>query len=660
MNYFITKCKRNIHLIKRALPGIMAGAAILFLVWPLAAQQRSPSQVEQIYGTLLQQRDSVAYVDVLSEIGMLYHMINRDSCLLYALKIQDISERIHYEKGMANSLNLLGICHALKGNFKLAVEYGFQALQKYRAVGDSANTSQVLNNLCVYYANYTTDKKAEAYGYLQEAMKVASQLKPPEDSFYSLVLMNYIGFFGEDTTKQDSVKWAIAKSREILAKYPLSRFAFYMDLTIADSLMKAGQGKEAELMINKLAASALDKGLAYVAIEMYERMDLYRSMGYHSNAVYYWEKMYELGKQAGYNDLQMTTLANLYTHYSTEKDQFKMNYYSNEIMQLSSGVLEVEKQSGVKYIDFFLKEQDKNELRVKTALQLQRIEKNDYEEESNRLLLTYVGILLGLMIVWYIRQRYYYRSQKKKNTVLEQLHADLYSKQLQLEINDTFKNKLITIIANDFRAPLTHITKVADLLRTRSMNQDDMMLVIDQIAVSSEKTLLIFDSILRWIKSQLSGFVFVPQSCTPHLMLGVVLQDMEEVIKERQLKIFNRVPVALQVSADPEMLQFVHRHLLSAIIARAVAGSMITIIAERAEELVTLYFTFIPMEHLGASTHHLFDTDDISDEAEVQQSDTGLILVICRDFMVKMKGDVSIAESEGGRVSFVYTLPVLT
>jgi len=644
---------------KHALSGVMAGAAILFFVWPSVAQRSRPSQVEQIYATLQQQRDSTAYVDVLSEIGMLYHMINRDSCLFYALKIQDIAERIHYEKGIANSLNLLGICHALKGNFKLAVEYGFQALQHYRAVGDSANTSQVLNNLCVYYANYTTDKKAEAYGYLQQAMKVASHLKPSEDSFYSLVLMNYIIFFGEDTTKQDSVKWAIAKSREILAQYPSSRFSFYMDITIADSLMKAGRGKDAERMVNKLAASALDKGLTYVAIEMYEKMDLYRSMGYHSDAVYYWEKMYELGKQAGYNDLQMPTLANLYKHYSEVNNQVKMNYYSNEIMQLSSGVLEVEKQSGVNYIDFFLKEQDKNGLKLKTALQLQRIEKNNYENESNRLLLIYIGILLGLMLIWYIRQRYYYRSQKRANTRLAHLHEELYNKQLQLEVNDAFKNKLITIIANDFRAPLTHITKVAELLRSRSMNQDDIMQVIDEIAVSSGKTLLIFDSILRWIKSQLSGFVFVPQGCTPHLMLGVVLQDMEGGIKERSLKVLNRIPVALQVPADPEMLQYVHRHLLTAIIESAVAGSMITIVSEQEAGQVHFNFTFTPMEHLEAGMPHLLDAADVSGGQEIQQSDTGLVLVICRDFMVKMNGNISIAASEGGRVSFVYTLPVL-
>lgn len=644
---------------KRALPGIMAGTVILFFVCSSTAQQRRPSQVDQIYSTLLQQRDSMAYVDVLSQLGMLYHMINRDSCLWYALKIQDISERIHYEKGMANSLNLLGICHALKGNFKLAVEYGFQALQRYRAVGDSANTSQVLNNLCVYYLNYTTDKKKEAYAYLQEAMKVASQLKPPEDSFYSLVLMNYIGFFWEDTTKRDSVKWAIGKSREILVKYPLSRFAFYIDITIADSLMKAGKGKEAEKMVNELATSALDKGLTYVAIEMYERMDQYRSMGYHTDAVYYWEKMYELGKQAGYNDLQMPTLANLYKHYSAVNDQARMNYYSNEIMRLSAGVQDVEKQSGVKYIDFFLKEQDKNELKVKTALQQQRIEKNDYEDESNRLGLTYIAVISGLMILWYIRQRYYYRSQKKATAALAQLHTDLSGKQLQLEINDAFKNKLITIIANDFRAPLTHITKVADLLRTRSMNQADMMLVIDQIAASSGKTLLMFDSILRWIKSQLSGFVFVPQSCTPHLMLGVVLQDMEAQVKERQLKILNRVPVALQLLADPEMLQFVHRHLLATLVESAVTGSTITIVSEQEGKLVDINLTFVPMEHLRVRIQRLFDADNTGNEQLLQQSDTGLILVICRDFITKMQGSIRITKQEGGRLSFVYTLPIL-
>jgi signal transduction histidine kinase len=656
MIYLTGIYNRSVFFIKGGILCLILIIGILFSSLPVVSQHPRLSQVEQCINALPQQRDSIAYVNVLSEIGMLYHLINRDSCLLYALKIKEISTRIRYEKGIANGLNLLGICHALKGNFKLATEYGFKALKIYRAVGDSGNTSQVLNDLAVYYANYTTDRKPEAYRYLYEAMQVASKLKAPEDSFYALILMNYVGFFKGDSTRRDSVKWAIATTYRISKQYPYSRFPFYMDLTKADSLMKAGRGHEAEAMVNSLAQAALDKGLPYVAIEMYERMDLYRSMGYHFNAVYYWERMYELGKQAGYNDLQLPTLANLYKHYSDSNDLLKKDYYSNEIMRLSASTEEVEEQSGIKYIDFFLKEQEKDALKAKTALQLQRIEKKEFREHSHHLLLTYVAILTGLMLILALRKRYDYQSQVKANTKLKQLHSDLLHKQEQLEKNDGFKNKLITIIANDFRAPLIHITKVSELLSSKLMSREDMMKVIDEIAASSGKTLLIFDSILRWIKTQLSGFVFIPVPCKPKELLDLAQHDAEQAIRERYLRVYNQVSSSAVVSADPEMLQFVHRHLLAAAIAGAVAGSEIIITGSISNERVNIYITLKAMEYLRVNMRHLFEVGKSREEQEAQQSDTGLVLIICKDFIEKMHGDIWVEDKGEGMLAFVYSL----
>jgi len=631
---------------------------ILLLLTGMSGQAGAQSTpMQQLQQQLTQQRDSIAYVDVLGKIGMMYHLSNADSCLWYALKVKEISERLHYTRGIADAWNLESICHALNNNFKLAVQYEYTALQMFRSLGDSVRAAQVLNNLGVYYYNYVPNDKSLAFAYLYQAMDIMRKAPPPADSQYVVMLQNYVNWFSEYPEKKDSVKWAIASARDIMKKYPGSRTIFYMDIIIADSLMNAGKGREAEAMVNALADKAISQGLIMVAINMYEHLDTYRKHNnYPSDSIFYWEKSYHIGKAAGYSDLQTATLSQLYRYYSGIHHQEKTRYYMQEMIQQAQRVQQQLLHPGISYIDYFLKTGEAATLRKKSQLQEQQLalqrQEDNYYWAAVFLLIAGVGLVSFIGFTKYVSLK----TDKAHKAAQARTTIMLSDKRLELEANDDFKNKLITIIANDFRLPLQHIVEVSAMISSRTMGRVEMMEMIEQIAASSRNTLVVFDNILRWIKSQLSGFVYIPQPCFLHSMMMVALDGVGSAAAEKQVKIFNHLPENLTVTASREMLQFVHRHLLEAAVTASALKSSIIIVARQEDGGVYVSITLRTKPSLRGNEPYWFQLNEKDKSQPALQHDTRLMLIICKDFISKMEGQIWAADKPEDSLSFIYFL----
>lgn len=624
--------------------------------WQASAQS---APIKRLHQQLATPRDSIAYVDLLSQISMLYHLSNADSCLWYALKGKEISERLHYTKGIADAWNLESICHALNNNFKLAVQYEYTALQMFREMGDSTRAAQVLNNLGVYYYNYVPNDKTYAFAFLYQAMDILRALPPPADSQYVVMLQNYVNWFDEYPEKKDSVKWAIATARHIMKKYPGSRTIFYMDITVADSLMNAGKGREAEAMVNELADKAFGQGMIMVAINMYEHLDTYRKKNkYLSDSIFYWEKIYHIGKAAGYSDLQTATLSQLYGHYSSVGNREKTSYYLQEMIQQAKRVQQQLLHPGISYIDYFLKMGEQATLQKNKQLQEQQLVQQRREDHyywaAVFILIAGVGLVSFICFSKYVN----FKAEKAHKVALRRTTITLSDKRLQLEANDDFKNKLITIIANDFRLPLQHIVEMSELIRSRTMGKVEVMEMIEQIAASSRNTLVVFDNILRWIKSQLSGFIYTPQPCFLHSMMMVALDSVGSAAAEKQVKIFNHLPEDLTVTANREMLQFVHRHLLEAAVTAAAIKSTIIIVARQEDGGVYVSITLRTKPCLRGSDPYWFQLNEKDKSQPALQHDTRLMLIICKDFITKMEGQIWAVDKPEDSLSFIYFLRV--
>jgi signal transduction histidine kinase len=615
-------------------------AAILLLCAVNRASGQSP-QLPELLQELHTTQDSSRYINTLGKLGALYMMIDIDSSFIYAIREHEIAGRQQDKKGMADAYDVMSFCFALRTDFNIAGIYAYRALQLHKFLSDSVRICKTLSNLYLYYRNM--GRPVEANNYFYEAFNIGSRLPPAADSMYSILLLNYAMRFYQDTTRKDSVQWAFRTSRHIAAKYPHSRLPLYIDAYEADTLVKQGRGKEAEIKMNQLAAEALQRGLPYVAMDIYNRLENYHGMGYVIDSTHYRELSYELAKKAGCVELNLATIAGLYDYYQLVNDTAKVNYYSSEIMRLAGQQRYQPNRDMVNYVDYFLKEQTMQQLSRSNQQQQAELERRNLKKRNSQFVIAGLFIIVILLFLLLLSRYRQFTASQEQERKLSDSYADLSLKSVALRANDEFKNKLITIIANDFRAPLYYISNVAGRLKDYEDDPVTMAALIKKIADVSGSTLCVFDNILKWIRLQLTGFAYQPVPCNLHTALQAVLKPTAAAAAEKSLVIVNLVPEDFSLPADAEMLGMVQHHLLRLSIHYAQRGSLIIISAWKSEGLVYSRMIADTGADAAAIIKKLLDW---------QQDMYALSYAITKDFIDKMNGVLQVTESEGKYLVF--------
>jgi len=605
----------------------------LLLVTQVVCAQKSA--VQQLRSQLSKAQDSIIYTNVLNELSMKWHLINADSCFWYAVQARDVANRLNYRRGIADALNNLSIAYALKANIKQAIEYESKALVYYRQLEDNSNICQVTMNMSVFHSLAGMNETGEQY--LYQAMDMGKKLV--YDSIYSLVLINYAMRFNNDSTKRDSVQWAIKQAKKIASHYPgCSRDLYYIHAFESDNLFRKGDQAKAVAWINALAMQAQKEGLIYVAIDILQHIENYYNQGYQLDIIPYKERIFALGKIAGYTDLMLPQVISIYRHYAKVHNAAKMAEYGHELWLLTDRQELMKDSRHVNYLDYFLKEQELNEWHLSNKVQTEKLARANTQRLARVKLIAFLAGL-SMILGGFTFSRYRsYRYLKQQEELLANMNAEISDKNRQLQVQDDFKNKLISVVAHDFREPLQNIIKVSALFRNGDADLILRQKLIRETENNSRKTLEIFDNILRWIKSQLSGFVYAPAPCNLKEMFSGMVAD---------------IPEDLQVAGDQEMLQFVHRSLLQ---GAATLGKDIRVVAEQEAERIKVMVISAPTVLTAQQAMNLFAYEDAVYSVQGEGEELAMRFIICKDFMDKMGGQIW-ANVSGKELHLIYALP---
>jgi K+-sensing histidine kinase KdpD len=222
---------------------------------------------------------------------------------------------------------------------------------------------------------------------------------------------------------------------------------------------------------------------------------------------------------------------------------------------------------------------------------------------------------------------------------------------------DEFKNKLISILAHDFRTPLISTISIAGMMRD---NQDLTETELEQFYADIEKDatqiLESFDVILQWIKQQLSGYQFKAETLTLHGLFNETGHLFHQQLEEKNVTFSNKVPGHLVAVTDKEMLQFVNRNLLSNAIRFSPQGGTITINATQYRAAITVT---VADEGPGFSAGTISQLFSVSGQfGSSTQHGAGIALAMCKDFIGKLGGSIGAENKKPNGALFYYTIPI--
>jgi signal transduction histidine kinase len=595
--------------------------------------------------------DSLLYVDQLNQRAILSQQKQLDTTFLYATKAREIAARLDYKKGQADAWYALGNYYGLRDNKYLSIRYYVDALQAYKKGQDSIGISQMYVCLSDYYLQ--SGQYPAAIAYVQAAMNTGSMLR--NDSVYALVLIHYASIHMTDPLKRDSVQWALTTARNTLTRYHDESALLRLDLLHIRRLLQQKDTIAAEEKMSSLITTAAGLGYNYIAMNTCRLMAATRAGMHQADSIQYRARMVALSVTGGYREGMLPYAIQLFDWYTSQGKQDSAAWYSGLLLNIVQRRAASKSEGEMDYISFYTQQHDIHSLQLKRAIQ----DKVLYKQQLESRIRLYMGVFLFVLLVLaMLTGRYFFRAYKntKRNAVLlAARNREINEKNALLREHDDFKNMLVSVVAHDFRSPLSNIINIAIFLKEEMLTTEEATKWMVEVERTAGYTLQIFDNILAWISSQSSGFVYTPEACKPADMIREVLQYLEHSINDKQLRITIDIRESITVWANREMLQFVHRNLIHNAIKFSPANGTLHITAVTDKDHMTLSVADegpgIPEEMLP----HLFEYNNNKDNNRGQQG-AGLALIICRDFIHKMNGQIKAGNQPGGGALLSYTL----
>ncbi|SEO63354.1 tetratricopeptide repeat-containing sensor histidine kinase [Mucilaginibacter sp. OK283] len=613
---------------------------LLLLIFAGKAGSCQLKDIDKIQKQLPLITDSIKYVDALNRLGMLMYEKNIDNSFYYAKLARAISTRLKYKQGEADALNVIGIVYDLRGNLQLSLRYYNDAYNHYLVLRDSANIVQTLMNIALVFNERKEDKKAiEA---LKQALARGAGLK--KDSIISLLYCNYLLLY-PDSVSENLARIYLDRARRIATKYKDERVLLVTDQVQANIYLKNGKREQGIMQLQKAAAEGIALDVNYVTLDILKSLGDLFILTDSTKAIYYYKQGLAISELKGYHFYGKVFGKSLYNIYK-QNNLREAQGYSSKLLELYEAEEVFNNTSGLDYIDYAIKDQ--------------QIEALTTRAENRYTLMLVFGFLLlltGLSVGIFYRL---YRLKRRHNETLEELNRTVQLRNQKLEVDHEFNNRLVSILAHDFRQPLGSLKTLATVLKDAdAFTHEELMMLVETMERSSDIALEIFENILQWIKQQLSGFSYSPVALPLRELIDEALQPFAIIARENKITLINNVDSNIHIDADKELVQFIHRNFIHNAIKFSPENSCITITGFGAPDEVTVC---VQDEGKGISPEKLpgiFNFKIDLKYSSEKEKGAGVALMICSDFIDKMNGRIWVENNKGKGASFCYALPVI-
>lgn len=223
---------------------------------------------------------------------------------------------------------------------------------------------------------------------------------------------------------------------------------------------------------------------------------------------------------------------------------------------------------------------------------------------------------------------------------------------------DAEKGRLLSILSHDLRAPFIQVGQYVELLDDNILSAEDRTRMARTLQQTNNQALDLVTNLLYWSRSQLEG-------STMHLTPLTLSETLDNTLAiagawaiQKGILLEQQVDATMKVVADADMLQLVVRNLLqNATKFTAPGGTIrieITIVENRCRLTVSDTGTGIPIEQQET----LFMGTSAPAYGTANEKGVGLGLQLCREFMERQGGSISVESKPGEGARFSIELPL--
>jgi signal transduction histidine kinase len=244
---------------------------------------------------------------------------------------------------------------------------------------------------------------------------------------------------------------------------------------------------------------------------------------------------------------------------------------------------------------------------------------------------------------------------------LKRAELEIKLKNEQLEKLLAEKDKFFSIIAHDLRGPFTGFLGFTDLLKTdiNSLPKEELQDLANRMYTSASSLFRMLTNLLEWSMSQRDLTTFNPEKISLNELIKDSLQIFYDVAKNKGIGLKETIPEDIFVSADKAMLNTIIRNLVSNAVKFTNNGGVILVTAKISGDMVDIHVADNGIGMNEELVSNLFRIDKKTGRIGTgNEPSTGLGLLLCKEFVEKHKGKISVASDENKGSVFSFSLPL--
>lgn len=580
----------------------------------------------------------------LARLGMVYTDRSLDSSYYYANQALELARNIKDREGEARAMSVLAFYFMEKGKNYLAYQYANDALTIFQRLALSEQVTEMNMNIGVLLLKEGKTKQ----GIEQIEAAYQQSLKLDRDSIRSLIILNMIMPQAAHMSPTELGQY-LTEADRIAEKYQDERMKLILKHAKTSLFYQSGAPIDlARREMKQLKEKLRERGYRYM--EAITLMDLAHTFsGQSADSVRnYIQSALDLADSLGYDQLKYVILNHAHQIWQNlPSPPEDANLYSAEIMEINRIRALENEMDGLGFLELSIREKD---------LQMQQAHLEMRQKWAAILGLT--GVLAILIAIWAFRQ---YSMKRRLLQNLERASKELEKKNVQLEANDQFNTRLIAVLSHDLRQPFSSILMMSNDLLSE-LDPKDQEVVFQDIQHSARLSLQVLDGLLYWMKLQTVGLAENPVPISLHESVQEALDFYAFDLERSELSIEWKIDEKLVVNVQPEMLLFVHRNLISNAIKYSPQGGVLRFEAYNNTQNGRLRIQIsdegpgIPKKVL--KTLFIKSSSLDTDQGKPTQGGAGLALIICKEMMTQMNGDIWAENKvDGSGAIFSYELP---
>lgn len=348
---------------------------------------------------------------------------------------------------------------------------------------------------------------------------------------------------------------------------------------------------------------------------------------------------------------EISTCYNLFAdiYYSVKSYKQSAEYYKKYIELKEELDSKQNKQKLMELQTVF--ETEQKDFENKILRQENDLQKEKLDAKGNLLIAVSCGIVIAgiLLFILFLKER-----------KIRGINEEIKIRNIKLEEHIITKDKFFSILAHNLKNPFWAILGQNKLLEDEYSNLTDgeRKEIISRVGISAGTVYKLFEDLLKWAKTQNDTIKTNIQPLIVNRLIESAIKPYKIIANNKNVLLEQECDDNLEIKADKFMMETVIGNFVDNAIKYSHQNGKIIVAGNEKEKEIEIsiqdFGAGMPQEKID----RLFKLgEDVSSAGTMNEKGTGLGLIICKEFVEKHGGKISVSSRVGEGTIFKVILP---